>query len=97
MSENLSKLTSSRAGYRSYLTKILHKAMDVMAKKQPTKMDVVSLENILEQLAHKKSILIGLNENIAPLIAEPDNVEHEIFESEEIQGQIYTGNIMADK
>lgn len=59
-----------------------------MAKEQPTEMDLVSLENIVEQLARKKSILIGLDEKIAALIAEPDTIEQEIFESEEIQDQI---------
>ena len=88
MSENLSKLTSSRVSYQSHLTKILQKAKDFMAKEQPTKMDLVSLENIVEQLARKKLILIGLDEKIVALIGEPDNIEQEIFESEEIQDQI---------
>ena len=59
-----------------------------MAEEQPTEMNLVSLKNILEQLVCKKSILMGLDEKIAAVIAEPDNIEHEIFESEEIQDQI---------
>ena len=59
-----------------------------MAKKQPTEIDFVYLKNTLEQLACKKSILTGLDEKIAALIAEPDNIEYEIFESEEIQDHI---------
>ena len=88
MSENPSKLTSSRAGYRSHLTKILQKANDFITKKQATEMHLLSLENIVEQLARKKSILIGLDEKIAALITQPDNIEHEIIKSEEIQDQI---------
>ena len=65
MAETLPKLTSSRAGYRAHLTKTLKKAKDLMEKEAPTKMDVASLNSIVEQLTRKKSILTGLDEKIA--------------------------------
>ena len=88
MAETLPKLTSSRAGYRAHLTKTLNKAKDLMKKEAPTEMDVVSLNSIIEQLTRKKTILTGLDEKIAALIEEPEDLEQEIFETEEIHDEI---------
>ena len=87
MAETLPKLTSSRAGYRAHLTKTLNKAKDLM-KEARTEMDVVSLNSIIEQLTRKKTILTGLDEKIAALIEEPEDLEQEIFETEEIHHEI---------
>ena len=88
MTENLSKLTSSRTGYRSHLTKTLNKARDIMKRENPTDLDIVSLEFVIEQLGRKKTILTGLDEKIAALIEDPNELEQEIFDTEEIQDEI---------
>ena len=88
MTETLPKLISSRAGYRAHLTKTLNKERDLMKKEKPNEMDVVSLNSIIEQLTRKKSILKGLDEKIVALIEEPNDLEQEIFETEEIQDEI---------
>ena len=88
MAENLSKLNSSRAGYRSHLTKTLNKAKNIMEKGPPTELDVVSLTNIVEQLVRKKAILTELDGKIAALLEDPGEIEQEIFDSEEIQDEI---------
>lgn len=59
-----------------------------MAKETPTEEDIVSLNNILEQLARKKEKIKGLDEKIAALLEEPDEIEKDIFETEVIQDEI---------
>lgn len=59
-----------------------------MAKETPTEEDIVSLNNILEQLAWKKEKIKGLDEKIAALLEEPDEIEKDIFETEVIQDEI---------
>ena len=61
MAENLAKLQESRAGYQAHLMQTRKKALTIMAKEMPSKLDFVSLNNILEQLARKKSILKELD------------------------------------
>jgi len=61
MAENLAKLQESRAGYRAHLMQTRKKALTIMAKEMRSELDFVSLNNILEQLARKKSILKELD------------------------------------
>ena len=88
MTENIPKLQASRAGYRAHLTQTLKKAATHMAKEMQTEIDIVSLKNILEQLARKKEILKGLDEKIAALLEDPEDIEKEIFDTEVIQEEI---------
>ena len=74
MTENLPKLQASRAGYRAHFTQTFKKATTLMAKETQTEIDIVSLNNILEQLARKKAILKGLDEKIAALLEEPEDI-----------------------
>ena len=88
MAENLAKLQASRAGYRAHLTQTRKKALQIMAKETPSELDLVSLNNILEQLARKKSILKELDQKIATLLEDPAELEKEIFDTEVIQEDI---------
>lgn len=88
MAESLQKLQASRAGYRADLTQTLKKSTKIMAKETPSEIDLVSLKNIVEQLARKKTILTGLDEKIAAAIEEPGELEKEIFDTEVIQEDI---------
>ena len=88
MAKTLPKLTSSRVGYRAHLTKTLNKAKDLMKKVAPSKMDVVSLNSIIEQLTQKKSILTKQDEKIVALVEKPKDLKEEIFETKEIHDEI---------
>ena len=88
MTENLPKHRASRAGYRAHLTQILEKAGTLMAKETPTEVDLVSLKNILEQLARKKDKIKDLDERIAALLEDTDEIEKEAFDTEVIQDNI---------
>ena len=88
MTETLPKHRASRAGFRAHLTKLLEKAATLMDKEMPSKVELVSLKNILEQLARKRDILKDLDERITALLEEPDEIEKEAFDTEDIQDSI---------
>ena len=88
MTEALPKHRASRAGFRAHLTKLLEKAATLMDKEMPSEVELVSLKNTLEQLARKRDKLKDLDERIAALLEEPDEIEKESFETEDIQDSI---------
>ena len=59
-----------------------------MDKEMPSEVELVSLKNTLEQLARKRDKLKDLDERIAALLEEPDEIEKEAFETEDIQDSI---------
>ena len=59
-----------------------------MAKEMPPELGLVSLKNTLEQLARKKDKVKDLDERIAALLEDPDEIEKEAFETEDIQDNI---------
>ena len=88
MAENLPKLQASWGGYRSHLTQTLKKPDTILNKESPTEVDLISMKNILEQLLQKKNILRDLDEKIATLLEEPDDIVKEIFDSKVQQEEI---------
>ena len=88
MAENPTKLQASRSGYRAHLTQTRKKALTIMAKETPSELDFVSLNNILEQLARKKSILKELDQKIVAILEDSAELEKEIFDTEVIQEEI---------
>ena len=56
MTETLPKHRALQAGFRAHLTKLLEKAATLVDKEMPSKVELVSLKNILEQLARKRDI-----------------------------------------
>ena len=88
MTEALPNHSTSRAGFRAHLTKLLEKAGTLMDKEMPSEVELVSLKNTLEQLARKRDKLKDLDERIAALLEEPDEIEKEAFETEDIQDSI---------
>ena len=88
MTEALPKHRASRAGFRAHLTKLLEKAATLMDKEMPSEVEIISLKNTLEQSARKREKLKDLDERIAALLEEPDEIEKEAFETEDIQDSI---------
>ena len=88
MTEALPKHRASRAGFRAHLRKLLEKAATLMDEEMPSEVEIVSLKNTLEQLARKRDKLKDLDEKIAALLEEPDEIEKEAFETEDIQDSI---------
>ena len=50
-------------------------------------MDIISLKNIIEQLGRKKIILTRLDGKIVALTEDPNKLEQDIFDTEEIQDE----------
>ena len=85
--EGLSRLTASRGGYRSHLTKLQNKLDEIME----SEIDAVQRATLImymEQLQRKGEKLSQLDAEIAALLDKPEDLEREIFESEDIQNSI---------
>ncbi|KAJ7324076.1 hypothetical protein OS493_030250 [Desmophyllum pertusum] len=89
MAESLQKLQASRAGYRADLTQTLKKSTKIMAKETPSEIDLVSLKNIVEQLARKKTHFNrARRKNRCCDRGTRANLNKEIFDTEVIQEDI---------
>lgn len=64
------------------------KAETLLDTDMPTELDIVPLNSALEQLERKRDILRDLDQWIAMLLEEPEEIEREIFDSEVIQDEI---------
>lgn len=86
--ENIQRIQHSRKGHRSHLTKVLNKAAKIMEDEAPNTMQIASLTATIEQLARKRTILNEINEKIISTIEDPDELEQEIMETEDIESEI---------
>ena len=82
--EELQHKVASRRGHRAHLTKLNNKMEDIMA----SELDAVQRATIaihIEQLEQKRLKLSQFDTEIADLIENPEDLEQEILESEELQ------------
>ena len=86
--EEAQRTQASRRGHRAHLTKLLKKTDDIMTKESSSEMDMATLQSTSEQLEKKKAILKELDAKIITLIEQPDELEQEIIDSEDIQSNI---------
>ena len=86
--EEAQRTQASRRGHRAHLTKLLKKTDDIMTKESSSEMDMATLQSTTEQLEKKKAILKELDAKIITLIEQPDELEQEIIDSEDIQSNI---------
>ena len=86
--EEAQRTQASRRGHRAHLTKLLKKTNDIMTKESSSEMDMATLQSTTEQLEKKKAILKELDAKIITSIEQPDELEQEIIDSEDIQSNI---------
>ena len=82
--EELQRKVASRRGHRAHLTKLNNKMEDIMA----SELDAVQRATIaihIKQLEQKRLKLSQFDTEIADLIENPEDLEQEILESEELQ------------
>ena len=91
--EEIQRLQHSCRGHRAHLTKVINKAAKIMESDSPNEMEIASLNSIIEQLAKKRTVLNGLNEKISTMIEEPEELEQEIFKTDDIDGDIIEQSI----
>jgi hypothetical protein len=83
----LQRLLASRKAYRAHLT-TLYKIIEFQSATTIDELHIATLENYCQQLKRKKGILTPLDEQIAKAITKPENLESEIFETEEMHSTI---------
>ena len=86
--EEAQRTQASRRGHRAHLTKLLKRTDDIMTNESSSVMDTATLQITTEQLEKKKAILKELDAKIITLIEQPDELEREIIDSEDIQRNI---------
>ena len=89
--EEIKRFHSSRRGFRAHLSRIVDSIQRIVQREPSSPLsdaDIASLSDFREQLMRKKEILVDLDAKIANFINKEDELEAEIFESEEIQETI---------
>jgi hypothetical protein len=87
--EETQRIQRSRKGHRAHLTKVLNKATTIMENDEaPNAMQIASLTATIEQLARKRTVLNELNEKLLAMVKDPDELEQEIMEAEDIECEI---------
>ena len=87
--EESQRIQRSRKGHRAHLTKVLNKATTIMESDEaPNAMQIASLTATIEQLARKRTVLNELNEKFLATITDPDDIEQEIMDVEDIECEI---------
>ena len=83
------RIQRSQKRHRAHLTKVLNKARTIMeSDKALNAIQIASLTATIEQLARKRTVLNELNEKLLAIITDPDDIEQEIMEVEDIECEI---------
>ncbi|CAB4043144.1 Hypothetical predicted protein, partial [Paramuricea clavata] len=79
--EETQRIQRSRKRHRAHLTKVLNKATTIMENDEAPNATI-------EQLARKRTVLNELNEKLLTVVKDPDELEQEIMEAEDIECEI---------
>ena len=85
--EGLTRLQSSRKGYRSHVTRILGKVEETLAK-DIDELTLTYLRTAITQLEKKHEQIANLDREIMALIEDPSELEDTILDSEAVQDLI---------
>ena len=84
--EEISRLKASRKAHRAYLTRIFGKIDEILQSDAiPNEKQTATLRTSLEQIEAKKATVEELDSRIIERIHDPDGLESEILDAEEIQ------------
>jgi len=88
--ENLPRYQASRKAHRSHLTRTYSKLREILeTEEELSDSQLATLNTALDKLERKRLVLLELDEKIAEAIQEPDELESEVLEAEDIQDSIY--------
>ena len=96
--EEIQRHRGSRKGYRAHLTRLIANADEVMntdtsnLTEESTIKTTTTLQSLIHQLNRKEKLISDLDAKILPLINDENEIETEVYETEEIQCKI-AGNI----
>ena len=85
--EDLQRLRASRKAYQAHLTQIYKKITEVKNLTTFDEMAINTLESCRQQL-ERKEILTKLDEQVMAAITKPEDLEIEVFESEELHSTL---------
>ena len=84
--EEISRLKASRKAHRAHLTRIFGKIDEILQSDAiPNEKQTATLRTSLEQIEAKKATVEELDSRIIERIQDPDGLESEILDAEEIQ------------
>ena len=84
--EEISRLKASRKAHRAHLTRIFGKIDEILQSDAiPNEKQTATLRTSLEQIEAKKATVEELDARIIERIQDPDGLESEILDAEEIQ------------
>ena len=87
--EETQRIQRSQKGHRAHLTKVLNKATTIMENDEaPKPCRLLRFTATIEQLARKRTVLNELNEKLLAMVKDPDELEQEIMEAEDIECEI---------
>ena len=87
--EEISRLRASRKAHRAHLTQIFGKIDDILQSNAiPNEKPTAILKTSMEQIETKKATVEELDSRISETIQDPDALETEILDTEEIQYNI---------
>ena len=87
----IKKAISSRRGYRAHLTKFLQNVEELLRPEQSlTEGDSIALQDTLDQLQRKESLIAALDGKILESLVNDEEVEAEVLQAEEIHSLIST-------
>ena len=85
MEDTISHLRASRKAYRAHLTRVFGKIAAILdSDEPPNKRETSTLQTSLEQVEAKKVTVAELDAKILATIKDPDALETEIMDSEEV-------------
>ena len=87
--ESLQCYQSSHKAHRSHLTRAYSKVKDIMESEEAqNESQLATLNTALEKLQRKKQVLQDLDRKISEAIQDPEELEGDVLEAEEIQDSI---------
>ena len=86
--EEHARIQASGRAHKAHTTRILNKCKEILAKENPDKMEINSLNTSLDQLVKKRTLIQGLDQKIEAKITDAKELESEIFKAEELSCEL---------
>ena len=86
--EELTRFKVLRKAYKSHVTRVFNKIDKIFNMESLDELSVAYLPTAIDQLTMKLETFKELNNRIANLIQDPEQLEHAILEAEDVQKEI---------
>ena len=86
--EELTRLEAFRKGYKSHVTCAFNRVAKTFNQESLDELSAAHLPIAIDQLTNKLETLKQIDDRIAGLIEDPEQLEHTVFEAEDVQEEI---------